>query len=401
MVETNQIIQTDAECVMQTYLRPPLVLTHGEGALLFSADNRTFLDFFAGIAVNALGHNHPAVTAAIQEQAPRLLHVSNLFHTAPQALLARQLVQHSFADRVFFCNSGTEANEGAIKFARKFGRLQAQGAQAAEKTEIIAFSGAFHGRTTGSLALTPREAYQAPFRPLLPDCRIVPFNDSAAAEAAIGPRTCAVIVEPIQGEGGVVEATPAFLATLRRLCDQHGALLIFDEIQCGIGRTGDLWAHSASGVTPDMMTLAKPLANGLPIGAILVTEAVAAAIKPGDHGSTFAGGPLVCHVAGVVLDEISRPEFLADVAAKGAILREQLARTLPESAVVAIRGRGLMVGLELRQEVAPIIRAAAGRGLLLINAGTHVLRLVPPLIITHDQIDTACGVIGELVNGGL
>lgn len=393
MMDAHAIIQAEADYLVQTYVRPPFVLTHGRGATLYDSAGRAYLDFFAGIAVMALGHSDPEWAAAVAEQAARLTHVSNLFHTAPHVALAERLVAHSFADRVFFCNSGAEANEGAIKFARNLARARG----AADQVEIVAFSGAFHGRTTGALALTPREKYQAPFRPLLPGVVIAPFNDVEAAERAIGPRTCAVIVEPIQGEGGVQPATPAFLRALRRFCDAHGALLICDEVQCGLGRTGDLWAHEAAGVTPDIMTLAKPLANGLPIGAILTTEAVAAALHPGDHGSTFAGGPLVCRAAQVVFDRISHPEFLEAVAEKGAHLLAQLRAQLPAEALVELRGRGLMVGVELSCEAAPVVRRCAERGLLVINAGTHVLRLVPPLIVSLDQIDFAVATIAAAV----
>jgi predicted acetylornithine/succinylornithine family transaminase len=392
MNTTNTIIHDESRYLVQIYVRPGIVLSHGEGAYLWDCDGNRYLDMMAGIAVVALGHSDPAWVAAVQGQAARLAHVSNLFHTAPHVALARRLVEHSFAGRVFFCNSGSEANEAAIKFARKAAR--AAGREG--KTGIVAFSGSFHGRTMGALAATAKEAYRAPFAPLVPDVTFAPFDDVAAARAAIGPETCAVIVEPLQGEGGVNPATGDFLQALRDACDEHGALLIFDEVQCGLGRTGTLWAHESYGVAPDMMTLAKPLANGLPIGAVLVTEAVASVLQPGDHGSTFGAGPLVCAAGAVVFDRVSQPAFLEDVRAKGDYLLEKL-QALDSPHVVAVRGRGLLVGVELDVEVAPILAAARENGLLIINAGTHVIRLAPPLTISREQIDEAVAIIEKLL----
>ncbi|NLF63483.1 MAG: acetylornithine transaminase [Chloroflexi bacterium] len=383
-MNTNEIISAERRYLVQTYVRPDMVLSHGEGCTLWDCDGRRYLDFMAGIAVVALGHADAEWAAAVQAQAGRLAHVSNLFHTAPHVELARRLVENSFADRVFFGNSGSEANEAALKFARK----AAKAAGHEGKTGIVAFTGSFHGRTMGALAVTAKEAYRAPFAPLVPGVTFAPFNDVEAARAAIGPDTCAVIVEPVQGEGGVNPATGDFLQALRAACDEHGALLIFDEVQCGLGRTGTLWAHEAYGVAPDMMTLAKPLANGLPIGVVLVTEAVAGVLQPGDHGSTFGAGPLVCAAACVVFDRVSAPAFLADVREKGAYLLERL-NALDSPHITAVRGCGLLVGVELDEPVAPILAAARERGLLIINAGTHVIRLAPPLVVTKEQIDEA------------
>jgi acetylornithine/succinyldiaminopimelate/putrescine aminotransferase len=269
-----------------------------------------------------------------------------------------------------------------MKFARKWARTHFGD----DKTEFVAFSGAFHGRTMGALAATAREAYQAPFRPLMPGVTTVPFNDLAAAEKAIGDQTCGVLVEPIQGEGGINPATQEFLDGLRDLCDRRDVLLMFDEIQCGLGRTGSLWAHEHYDVIPDIMCLAKPLAGGLPIGAILATDAVAGVMQPGDHGSTFAANPLVCRVAQVVFDRICRAEFLGEVRSKGAYLLERLTRhSLPH--VVEVRGRGLMVGVELDIPARPVIEAGFERGLIMVNAGDRVLRLVPPLVIERPQLD--------------
>jgi predicted acetylornithine/succinylornithine family transaminase len=379
---SNEIIDLEQHYVLGTYARAPFVLDHGQGCWVYDTDGQVYLDCAAGIAVNALGHADPGLVAALTAQAGKLWHVSNLYHTAPHARLAQQLCDLSFADRVFFCNSGAEANEGAFKFARKWAREHfGEG-----KHAIVAFSGAFHGRTFATLAATPREKYQAPFRPLLPGVRIAPFNDLAAAAAAITDDVCAVIVEPVQGEGGVNPATPEFLAGLRALCDQHQALLICDEIQCGLGRTGTLWAYQGYGMTPDLLTIAKPLGGGLPMGAILMTQAVAQVMHPGDHGSTFAAGPLVAAVAEATLARIAEPAFLVDVADKGAYLKERLGE-INSPHITAVRGKGLMIGADLDVPAGDVVSAGYRQGLLLLNAGPDTLRLVPPLVITREEID--------------
>lgn len=379
---TDQLIEDEHTYLAQTYKRAPFVLVHGEGVHLFDTDGKPYLDWVAGIAVNALGYQDAELTEAIQIAAKGLIHVSNLYNTAPQIELAKMLVEKSFADRVFFSNTGTEANEGAIKFARKVAYEKGL----TGKTEVVCFTDAFHGRTMGSLALTPREKYQKPFKPLMPDVVVAEFNNLESAKAVIGEKTAAVIIEPIQGEGGINEATPAFLRGLRELCDQHEAVLIFDEIQCGMGRTGKLWAHEHSGVTPDIMTIAKPLAGGLPIGAILMTEAVASAMHPGEHGSTFSGGPLVTSAAKVVLNRVSQPEFLAHVTEVGDYLMERLSE-INSPLIKAIRGRGLMVAVELTVDTSSIIEKGYQNGLILVNAGTNVIRLVPPLIVQKEHVD--------------
>jgi predicted acetylornithine/succinylornithine family transaminase len=398
MMKTEEIIAGEAKYIVPTYRRPEVVFTLGEGAYLYDDAGKAYLDFAAGIAVNALGHADDEWVQAVQEQAGLLTHVSNLYHTAPQVELAKRLVNNSFADRVFFCNSGSEANETAFKFARKVARQGHPSGNDAgfPKTQIVAFSGSFHGRTMGSLSATYKDQYREPFAPLVPGVTFARFNELDQARAAINKDTCAVIVEPIQGEGGVNPADPAFLRGLRQLCDENLALLIFDEVQCGLGRSGSLWAHEPSGITPDIMTLAKPLAGGLPIGAALVTEAVAQAIQPGDHGSTFAAGPLVCRAAQVVFDRVNRPEFLASVSENGAYLRELLGQLDEESAgIVTVRGTGLLVGVVFAQPVAPLITAAREKGLLVINAGEDVLRLCPPLIVTRAQIKEAVAILGQ------
>ncbi len=387
MTRTEEILHLEQEYVVQTYKRPPFVLVHGEGVNLFDSDGNAYADWVAGIAVNALGYGDKDIMRAIMQQAANgLLHTSNLYHTAPQAQLAALLTELSFADRVFFTNSGTEANEAAIKFARKLAYEKGQ----PDKHEIIAFSGAFHGRTMGSLTLTPKAKYQEPFKPLLPGVQIAQFNDIDSVKALINENTAAVFVEPVQGEGGIHIATPEFLRALRALCDRFDVLLIFDEVQCGVGRTGMLWAHEHSGVTPDIMTLAKPLAGGLPIGAALVTQRVADALHPGDHGSTFAGGLLVCETARTVLAKISQPDFLAHVRETGDYLLERLSE-INSPLVQAVRGLGLMVGMQLNVDAAPLIEAGYRHGLLLVNAGPNVIRFVPPLIIEKHHVDALAG----------
>ncbi len=387
------IIENEKQFIAPTYTRPDIVFTHGEGVHLYDSDGKKYLDFCAGIAVNALGHSDPDWVSAVSIQAGKLAHVSNLYHTAPAVELAERLVNASFADKVYFANSGAESNEGAIKFARKYQRMHGR----ENKTTIVGFSGAFHGRTMGALAVTPREKYQKYFRPLMPNVRVGQFNDLASAEEVIGADTAAVIVEPVQGEGGVRPARKAFLQRVRELCDEHNALLIFDEVQCGLGRTGYLFAYEAFGVLPDMLTLAKPLAGGLPIGAVLMTDAVAATIRPGDHASTFAGGPLVTRAAQVVFDKVSDQTMLAHVRDMAEHLHEQLESKLPSDKVVEIRGMGLMLGIEMTVPVAPMVPQMAAQGLLTVGAGEKVLRLVPPLIIDKQNVEQATDIITNVL----
>ncbi len=380
---TQELIEGEHQYLVQTYARPDFVLERGEGMTLYDTSGKSYHDWVAGIAVNALGYNDAGVQQHIADGLSHgLIHLSNLYHNVPMIELAKILVEKSFADRVFFTNSGTEANEGAIKFVRRV----AYNANKPEKIEFVTFNHAFHGRSMGSLSLTPKEKYQKPFKPMLPAVHIAEYNDIESVRALINDNTCAVIIEPIQGEGGIYAATPQFLKELRALCNQYQAVLIFDEVQCGVGRTGDLWAHTASGVTPDIMTIAKPLAAGLPIGAILVTQEIASHISAGDHGSTFAGGPLVTRVAKYVIDRVSQPEFLAHVSEVGDYLQERLSE-INSPLIVDVRGRGLMVGVELSVDVSPIIRKGYERGFLLVNAGTNVIRLVPPLIAEKSDVD--------------
>ena len=378
--------------VVQTYSRAPFVLSHGEGVYLYDSDGKRYLDLVSGIAVNALGHSDPELVGAITTQAARLIHVSNLYHTEPQAKLARMLVERSFGDRVFFCNSGTESVEAAIKFARKWAHQRD-----ASKTRIVAFENAFHGRTMGALALTPREHYQAPFRPLMPGASFATFNDLDSAAQAMGDDVCACIVEPVQGEGGVNLADPGFLAGLRQLCDRHQALLIFDEVQCGLGRTGNLWAHELAAITPDIMTLAKPLGGGLPMGAVVMTEDVASAISPGDHGSTFAANPVVCAAAQVVLRRVSDAGFLGHVRAMGELFHAGLEALAARHEIVeSVRGLGLIWGIPLKVDAGPLIEAGYQRGIITCRAGARVLRLLPPLTIDQAEVESALEALDDV-----
>jgi len=388
----DQIKALDEQYVLHTYVRAPFVLQKGKGLRVYDTQGKAYLDFVSGIAVNALGYGDPDLLKAIAEQLVRLMHVSNLYHTIPQAELAKMLVESSFADKVFFCNSGTESVEAALKFARKWAKTT----QGPDKTEVLAFSDAFHGRTMGSLAITPRPHYQDPFQPLMPGARFATFNDLASAEEAMDDKVCACIVEPLQGEGGINPADQDFIQGLRQLCDRNQALLIFDEVQCGLGRTGTLWAHEPYEVTPDIMTLAKPLGGGLPMGATLMTQAVADAIEPGDHASTFGANPVVCAAAQAVLTKILAPEFLEHVRATGTHLGERLKELRDKyDCIVQVRGRGLIWGLETDIDVAPVIQASYEAGLLTLNAGSQVLRLLPPLVVGETEVDEAVDILDQ------
>ncbi len=407
-MDAQQIIELEQNHVLGVYGRAPFVLERGDGATLFDTTGKAYLDLVAGIAVNALGYNDAGIRdTMVQAASSGLLHTSNLYHTAPHARLAQKLCATSFADKVHFANSGAEANEGAFKLARRYARRDGAPAANENKYEILAFSNAFHGRLMGSLAATPRPKYQDPFKPLMPGVRFAEYNHLESARAQMDERVCAIIVEPLQGEGGVNAATPEFLLGLRALANEFDALLIYDEVQCGMGRTGALWAYQgydaqtqpgdgAHPFAPDLLTAAKPLAGGLPIGAILMRQKVADAIHKAEHGSTFAGGPLITSVAAHVLERVAQPEFLAAVEAKGALLRDQLDE-LNSPHIRDVRGKGLMVGVELDIEAAPVIAAGYEQGLIMVNAGPNVLRLVPPLIISEAEITHATQTIGAIL----
>jgi acetylornithine/N-succinyldiaminopimelate aminotransferase len=393
-MDTKTLMEWSAKYHTPNYGRTPLVLVRGEGTRVWDNDGREYLDFTTGIAVTSLGHCHPVITGAIREAAATLLHVSNIFHTAPQVHLAKLLVEHSFADRVFFCNSGAEANEAALKVARKYGKERL----ATDRYEIIATHNSFHGRTLATVTATGQPKYHHGFEPLMPGFKHVPYNDLRTMERAIDNRTAAILVEPIQGEGGVNVPDDGYLAGLRKLCDESGALLIFDEIQTGVGRTGRLWGYEHSGVEPDVMTLAKALSNGIPIGAMLCREAVASVLTPGTHGSTFAGSAFVTSVALATLTTIIGDKLPQRAAERGRELMEalrDLQRRLP--VIKEIRGQGLLIGIELTRAAGPVMDACREAGLLVLTAGEKVVRLVPPLIVESPDCRRAVEILGRVL----
>ena len=394
---TNQeIIALTGKYIATTYARYPIALVRGEGCRVWDADGKAYLDFVAGIAVCALGHSHPRLIRAITAQAQRLLHVSNLYHIEPQACLAELLCRHSFADRAFYCNSGAEANEAALKLARKYAKERFS----SDRTEVITMRGSFHGRTLATVTATAQEKYHKGFEPLVPGFRYVPFNDLRAAELAVDARTAAILVEPIQGEGGVQVAADGYLAGLRKLCDERGILLIFDEVQTGLGRTGTLFAYQQAGVAPDILTLAKALAGGIPMGAMLAREEVMAAFSPGSHAATFGGNPFASAVALETLNTILEEDLPGRAARLGARILDRLRALQARLPVIrALRGRGLLIGIEVAADAKAIVATCMERGLLILTAGDDVLRLVPPLILSEAEADEGLaileGVLGE------
>ena len=385
-MDTRELLEWSARYHTPNYGRVPICLVRGDGMRVWDSEGREYLDFAAGIAVVALGHCHPRVTGAIREAAATLLHVSNLYHSAPQIHLAKLLCDHSFADRVFFCNSGAEANEAALKLARKYAKER----YASDRYEVIATRNSFHGRTLATVTATGQEKYQHGFEPLMPGFKHVPYNDLRAMERAIDNRTAAILVEPIQGEGGVNVPDDDYLPGLRKLCDESGALLILDEVQTGVGRTGRLWGYEHAGVEPDVMTLAKALANGVPIGAMLTREEIARVLGPGTHASTFGGTPFVASVALATLGTVIGEKIPERAAAMGRHLMDGLRALGTSSAAVrAVRGRGLLIGVELDRPAGPVVDACREAGLLALTAGERVLRLAPPLIVDERDCDRA------------
>lgn len=380
----NDMMEKADKAMAGTYKRFPIILTQGEGCTLFDAEGNAYTDFVAGIAVCNLGHAHPGVAEAVANQARRLVHVSNLYYTMPQTALAEWLVAHSFADRVFFCNSGAEANEAAIKLARKYAKDRGF----PKRFRIITMQGSFHGRTMATLSASGQEKIHKGFEPLVDGFDIVPFNDVGAVHNAITGETCAVMLEPIQGEGGVQVPDPAYLKDLRVLCDQQGLLLILDEVQTGMGRTGKLFAHEHAGMTPDIMTLAKALANGLPMGVMLAREEVAASLTPGSHASTFGGTPLVAAAALTVVKALMEEGILQNCERVGAYFKDRLLELQAKySFIREVRGKGLLLGLDLACDGVPIVKACMERGFLVNCTQEHILRFIPPLIIQEGQID--------------
>jgi len=376
------VIQKDAKYVMQNYGRQQLVLESGDGCIVRDIDGREYIDCVAGIAVNNVGHSHPKLVEAIKKQAEKLIHVSNLYYTAPQAELAEKLVEITGMSRVFFCNSGTEAVEAAMKLARvKTG-----------KTEFVAVEHAFHGRTMGALSITYKEIYRNPFKPLVQEEKFVTSNDAEAVANAITDKTAAVIIEPIQGEGGINIPSDAYLREVRRICDETGTLLIFDEVQTGFGRTGKWFCKEHSGVQPDIMTMAKAMGGGFPMGAIAAREGIA--FERGQHAATFGGNPLACAAALASIDIIEEEGLLRHATEMGDYFMSRLKKISLEG-VVDVRGRGLMIGVELDRKCADIVDFALQKGVLLNCTSEKVLRIAPPLIITKEQIDSVVAVLEQ------
>ncbi|MEW6213745.1 MAG: acetylornithine transaminase [Nitrospirota bacterium] len=394
-METKKLIDESSRYIMNTYNRFPVVLRKGRGMKAWGSDGREYLDFAGGVAVNVLGHCHPRVVVAIQKQAQRLLHVSNFYYMEPQIKLAKLLVGHSFADKVFFCNSGAEANEAAIKLARKYSKEHIS----PNRFEIITAKNSFHGRTLATLTATGQEKFQKGFEPLVPGFKHVPFNDIDAMSKAITGATCAIMLEPIQGEGGVKVPKHNYLKEVRELCNKHGILLMLDEVQTGMGRTGKFFAYEHFGIIPDIMTIAKGLGGGVPIGAMLATDKVASAFHPGNHASTFGGNPLVCAAAIATIDTLLEDGFILDQCIRmGEYLREKLEHLKKEfpSLIVDIRGLGLLLGMEMTRDCEPIVKACLERGVLLNCASGNVLRFMPPLIVQQKDIDHLIEILEEV-----
>jgi predicted acetylornithine/succinylornithine family transaminase len=385
--------QDPVDALMMTYKRAPVEFVGGEGVHLIDRDGKRYLDFVSGIAVNALGYGDAGLQAALHAAADGLVHTSNLYKTAPGEELARLLVARSFADKVFFCNSGAEANEGAFKFARRWARELGPA-----KNEIVSLRGAFHGRLFGTLAVTDRPGYRHPFRPLAGGFSICERDIDDLALVLKADTTAAIIVEPVQGEGGVRVIDPTFLRELRALCTERQIALIFDEIQCGLGRTGTAFAYEHSGVEPDILTLAKPIAGGLPMGAILTTDAIAATVKPGDHGTTFGGGPFIASVAVHVVNRLLDPAMLSHVTQAGLWLGHQLNQMAVRSGRIrAVRGAGFMWGIDVMGTAAHVVSEALSAGLLVCSAGEYTVRLLPPLVATREDLSRGLTILESIL----
>jgi acetylornithine/N-succinyldiaminopimelate aminotransferase len=382
------------QVIAKTYNRFPIVLTKGQGCRLWDAEGREYIDFVSGIAVCNLGHAHPKVSEALSKQADVLLHVSNLYYTEPQIELANRLTQNSFADRVFFCNSGAEANEAAIKLARKYVKDKGE----KERYRIITMEKSFHGRTMATLSATGQDKIKKGFEPVLEGFDHIPFNDIEALRKSIGPSTCAVLLEPIQGEGGVRCPNPDYLKAVRRLCDETGILLIFDEIQTGMGRTGKLFAYEHFGIEPDIMTLAKALANGLPIGAMLAREDVAESFGPGAHASTFGGTPIVTAASIQVVKVLLEENIIGHCAEMGAYFKEKLSGLKAgHESIVDVRGIGLLLGMKLKIEGDAIVNSCMEKGFLINCIQGNILRFIPPLIIEKEEIDALVACLDKML----
>jgi acetylornithine aminotransferase len=391
----TEIQDNAAQYLMNTYTRIPLTIERGQGCLVYDAEGREYLDCVAGIAVNILGHAHPDIVEAITRQARQLIHTSNLFYTEPQTQLAQRLVEHSFADKVFFCNSGAEANEAAIKLSRRYATKTFD----PDRIEILTMLNSFHGRTLASLSATGQPALRDGFGPMVPGFRYVPFNDFETLEATLTPQTAAIMLEPIQAEGGVVVPNADYMKKVRKLCNERQILLIFDEVQTGMGRTGTLFAYEQFGIQPDIMTLAKGLGGGMPIGACLATDTVAAAFEPGTHASTFGGNPLACAASLKVLDLLLDGGKLEQGRVAGEYLAKGLASLAGKySCIRETRGMGLLQGLELSIDGKPLVMECLERRVLINCTMVRVLRFVPPFIISHEQIDRLLTVLSDILS---
>lgn len=378
---------------MNTYSPFPIVLDHGDGVYLYDENNKKYLDFTAGIAVNALGYQDKDLNNALIEQIGKIMHCSNLYYTKPAVEAAKLLVEKSGLDRVFFCNSGAEANEGAIKLAKKYAVKN----KGEECTKIITMQQSFHGRTIGALTATGQTKYQKGFGPLLPGVCYVPYNDYDSLASEVDNNVCAIVIEPIQGEGGIYEVDTDYLTKVRKLCDENNIVLIFDEVQCGIGRTGELFAFQTYGVTPDIVTLAKGLGAGVPVGGMIAKEKIASAFEPGNHASTFGGNPLVTTAVKTVITKVSNKEFLEHVKEVGDYLQNSLQDLVDKyECIVARRGKGLMQGIELSITPKDVISKAIEKGLLIISASTNVIRFVPPLVIEKEHVDEMINILDEI-----
>lgn len=392
-MNTQEWIERGDSCIASTYGRFPIVAAKGKGCWLWDVDGNKYLDFLAGVAVNNLGHCHPRIVAALQKQAETLIHCSNFYHIPNQIELAEALCRHSFGERVFFCNSGAEANEAAMKLVRK---------HSAEKNgnnrfTVITALASFHGRTIGTISATGQDAVRKGFTPVVPGFRYVPFGDIEAMRMAVTSEVCAVMLEPVQGEGGINVAPPGYLKTVRQMCDEHNLLLIFDEVQVGCGRTGKLFAYQHDDVAPDIMTLAKAMAGGAPIGAMVATEKAASAFTPGSHGSTFGGNPLVSAAALATMDVLLHEGVLENCVEMGNYLRQSLEQLSSKYTCCGeVRGRGLILGLQLDIEGAPLVTAALKKGLLINCTAGKVLRFVPPLIVNKGEIDHAIEILDQV-----
>ena len=394
MTQTDEIMERERRFLLPTYNRYPIALERGKGVFLYDCEGNRYLDFVAGLGVSALGHAHPRVVKVIRDQAARAIHFSNLYYNEYQGRLAEKLCQLSGLNRAFFSNSGTEAIEGSIKLARLAGHRA--GGEA--KSQLVALEGSYHGRTFGAMSLTGQNKYRKGFEPLLEEVKFVPRNDLEALRSAINDQTCAIVLEPIFGEGGIYECSTGFLQECRALADRHRAALIFDEIQCGLGRTGTIFAFQAFGVTPDIVAIAKPIAAGLPLGAFLAKETFASAISAGQHGTTFGGGPLACRVALEYLAIVEEERLLENVMRVGTYLQEQL-KALAErhGAVKEVRGRGLIQGLQLAVPTRPIVEEALAEGVLFNSTQDTVLRFLPPFLLQEKHVDKGMRVLKKLL----